>query len=98
MIVEENANASQSTINIKKLTSQQIKKFKANNLIYSMLNKNYKRIAQRIKIVNSAIRTSTKQYISSNEFVSSTRKIIQMLVACYKLDQSKIIKRIHEQC
>jgi hypothetical protein len=97
MIVEKSADASRSIISIKELTSQQIKKFKADDLMYNMLNKNYERIAQRIKIVNNAIRTSTKQYISSNEFVSSKRKVIQMLAARYKLDQSKIIEQIHEQ-
>jgi hypothetical protein len=97
MIVEESANASRSTISIKELTSQQVKEFKADDLMYSMLNKNYERIAQRIKTVNSAIRTSAKQYISSNEFVSPTRKMIQMLAARYKLNQSKIIEQIHEQ-
>jgi hypothetical protein len=97
MIVEENADASQSTVSIKELTSQQIKVFKTDDLMYSMLNKNYERIAQRIKTVNKAICTSAKQYIPSNEFASSTRKVIQMLAVRYKLDQSKIIEQIHEQ-
>jgi hypothetical protein len=97
MIIEEDADASRSTVSIKELTSQQVKEFKADDLMYSMLNKNYERIAQKIKTVNNAIRTSAKQYISSNEFASSARKVIQMLAVRYKLDQSKIIEQIHEQ-
>jgi hypothetical protein len=97
MIVEKNADASRSAINRKKLTSEQQKKYKANCAEYNMLNRHHERITHRLKTVQSAIRTSTKQYIFSNEFVSSSRKMIQMLAARYKLDQSKIIEQIHEQ-
>jgi hypothetical protein len=97
MIVEKSADASRSTINKRELTSEQQKKYKANYVEYNMLNKHHERITQKLKIVQNAIRTSAKQYIFSNKFVSSSRKMIQMLTARYKLNQSKIIERIHEQ-
>jgi hypothetical protein len=93
MIVEENASASRSTVSIKEFTSQQVKEFKADDLMYSMLNKNYERITQRIKTVNNAIRTSAKQYISSNEFVSSTRKMIQMLAVAISFISRKLLSK-----
>jgi hypothetical protein len=72
-------------------------KSKANCVEYNILNKHHEKITQKLKIVQNAIRTSTKQYILSNEFVSLSRKMIQILAARYKLDQSKIIEQIHEQ-
>jgi hypothetical protein len=97
MMIEEDVEASRYAISKKELTSKQQKKYKANCFEYNMLNRHHKRITQRLKIVQNAIRTSAKQYIISNEFVSSSRKMIQMLAARYKLDQSKIIEQIHEQ-
>jgi hypothetical protein len=97
MIVEKNADASRSAISKKELTFEQQKKYKADCFEYNMLNRHLERITQRLRTVQSAIRTSAKQYIFSNEFVSSSRKMIQMLAARYLLDQSKIIEQIHEQ-
>jgi hypothetical protein len=97
MMIEEDVETSRSTISKKELTSKQQKKYKANCVEYNMLNRHHARITQRLRTVQSAIRTSTKQYIFSNEFVSSSRKMIQMLAVRYKLDQSKIIEQIHEQ-
>jgi hypothetical protein len=97
MIVEESADASRPAISKKELTPEQQKKYKANCSEYSMLNRHHERITQRLRTVQSAIRTSAKQYIPPNEFASPSRKIIQMLAARYKLDQSKIIEQIHEQ-
>jgi hypothetical protein len=97
MRIEEDAETSRSAISKKELTSKQQKKYKANCAEYNMLNRHHERITQRLRTVQSAIRTSAKQYISSNEFVSSSRKLIQMLAVRYKLDQSKIIEQIHEQ-
>jgi hypothetical protein len=92
-----NAESFRSAISKKELTSEQQKKYKANCAEYSMLDKHYERITQKLRTVNNVVRTSARQYIPSNEFVSSSRKIIQMLAVRYKLDQSKIIEQIHEQ-
>jgi transposase-like protein len=97
MIVEKSADASRSAISKKELTFEQQKKYKANCSEYSMLNRHHERITQKLRTVQSAIRTSAKQYIPSNKFASSSRKIIQMLAARYKLNQSKIIDQMHEQ-
>jgi hypothetical protein len=97
MMIEEDVEASRSAINKKELILEQQKKYKANCVEYDMLNRHHEKITQRLKIVRSAIRTSAKQYIFSNKFVSSSRKMIQMLAVRYKLDQSKIIEQIHEQ-
>jgi hypothetical protein len=97
MIVEKNADAFRSTISEKELTFKLQKKYKADCFEYNMLNRHHERITQRLKTVQSAIRTSAKQYIFSNKFVSSSRRMTQMLAVRYKLDQSKIIEQIHEQ-
>jgi hypothetical protein len=86
-----------SASSLKELFAEQKKKYKANNIEYDMLDKQFERITQRLRTINNAIRTSARQYIFSNELRSSTRKIIQLLAARYKLDQSKIIEQIHEQ-
>ncbi len=86
-----------SASSLKELFVEQKKEYKANNIEYDMLDKQFKRITQRLRTVNNVIRTSVLQYISSNELRSSTRKIIQLLAVRYKLDQSKIIEQIHEQ-
>jgi 3-methyladenine DNA glycosylase AlkD len=86
MMIEEDVEASRSAISKKELTFKQQKKYKANCFEYNMLNRHHERITQRLRTVQSAIRTSAKQYIFSNKFVSSSRKMIQMLAARYKLD------------
>jgi hypothetical protein len=97
MMIEEDAETSRSVISKKELTSKQQKKYKADCSEYDMLNRHHERITQKLRTVQSAIRTLAKQYILSNEFVSPSRKMIQMLAARCKLDQSKIIEQIHEQ-
>jgi hypothetical protein len=62
-----------------------------------MRDKYRKRITQEITVVDNAIKLSARQYISSNEIESSTRKIIQTLTSRYKLTQAKIVKQMHEQ-
>jgi predicted transglutaminase-like protease len=60
-MIKEDADASRSAINKKELTLEQQKKYKANCVDYDMLNRHHEKITQRLKIVQSAIRTSTKQ-------------------------------------
>ncbi len=81
-----------SISSLKQLSVVQKKKHKSNVLKFNLLNKQYERTIQKLRIVNNIIKTSARQYISSNELISSTRKIIQLLAAYYKLDQSKIIE------
>jgi hypothetical protein len=66
-------------------------------LEYNMLKKLYEQTTRELKTINNAIRTSAQQYISSNELRSFARKIIQLLAARYKLDQSKMIQQIYAQ-
>jgi uncharacterized membrane protein YgaE (UPF0421/DUF939 family) len=86
-----------SASNLKQLSVEQKKEHKSNVLKFNLLNKQYERTIQELRIVNNAIRTSARQYIPSNELRSPARKIIQLLAARYKLDQSKITEQIHEQ-
>jgi hypothetical protein len=97
MMIKKDVETSQSTISKKEFTSKQQRKYKANCVEYNMLNRYHEKITQKLRIVQNAIRTSTKQYMFLNQFVSSSRKMIQMLAARYKLNQSKIIEQIHEQ-
>jgi hypothetical protein len=76
MMIEEDVEISRSIINKKELTSEQQKKYKANCVEYNMLDRHHERIIQKLRIVQNAIRMSAKQYIFSNEFVSSSRKTI----------------------
>jgi hypothetical protein len=96
-LVMKEGGAARSAINLKELTAAQREEYKADMLEYNMLEKLYERTTRGLQTIDNAIRTSAKQYISPNELGSPARKIIQLLAARYKLDQSKIIQQIHEQ-
>jgi hypothetical protein len=84
-------------VSLKELTAEQREEYKADMLEYNMLEKLYERTTRGLQTIDNAIRTSAKQYIPPNELGSPARKIIQLLAARYKLDQSKIIQQIHVQ-
>ncbi len=71
---------------LKEFLLEQKKKHKANCLKFNLLNKQHEKIIQRLKTINNAIKLFTCQYISSNELVSSTRKIIRSI---YNLNQKR---------
>jgi RNA polymerase-interacting CarD/CdnL/TRCF family regulator len=96
-MMKKSADTTQSAINLKELTAAQREEYKADMLEYNMLEKFYERTTRELQIINNAIKTSAQQYISSNELRSFARKIIKLLAARYKLDQSKIIQQIHKQ-
>jgi hypothetical protein len=89
-------NEARSAVNLKELIVAQREEYKADMLEYNMLKKLYERTIRELQTIDNAIRTSAQQYISSNELRSSARKIIKLLAARYKLNQSKIIQQIHE--
>jgi hypothetical protein len=95
--MKEGAGTARSAINLKELIVVQREEYKADMLEYNMLEKLYERTTRELQTIDNAIRTSAQQYISSNELRSFARKIIKLLAARYKLDQSKIIQQIHEQ-
>jgi hypothetical protein len=90
-------SAARSAVNLKELTAVQRKEYKADMLEYNMLEKLYERTIRELQTIDNAIRTSAQQYIPPNELRSPARKIIKLLAARYKLNQSKIIQQIHEQ-
>jgi hypothetical protein len=91
------SNTARSALNFKKLIAVQREEYKADILEYNMLEKLYERTIRELQTINNAIRTSAQQYILFNELRSFARKIIKLLAARYKLNQSKIIQQIHEQ-
>ncbi len=90
-------NATRSAVSLKKLIAVQREEYKADMLEYNMLEKLYERTIRELQTIDNAIRTSAQQYILFNELRSFARKIIKLLAARYKLNQSKIIQQIHEQ-
>ncbi len=56
-----------------------------------------RRAERDIQIVHQILKTSTRQYISSNEMRSSIREIIQALVDRYKQSNIKIVELLHDQ-
>ncbi len=86
-----------SALNLKELTDQQRKEYKADVLEYQMLSKFTEKILQDIRNVSTAVKTSARQYILSHEMSSSVRQIIQTLTARYKLSNQKIVEQIHAQ-
>ncbi len=97
LIMKKSAGTTRSAINLKELIAVQREEYKADMLEYNMLEKLYERTIRELQTIDNAIRTSAQQYISSNKLRSSARKIIKLLAARYKLNQSKIIQQIHEQ-
>jgi hypothetical protein len=95
--MRESVDTARSAFILKELIVAQRKEYKADMLEYNMLEKLYERTTRELQTIDNAIRTSTQQYISSNELRSLARKIIKLLAVRYKLDQSKIIQQIHEQ-
>jgi hypothetical protein len=79
------------------LSDNQRKFYKADLLDYQIWDKYSNKITHEIKMIDDAIKLSARQYISSNEIASSTRKILQTLISRYKLTDVKMIKQIHEQ-
>ncbi len=96
-MLETIAEITRSALNLKELSDKQKKEYKSNLLEYDMLDKHYEQISQDLKTINQVIKTSARQYILSNEFDSSTRRIIQLFAIKYKLDQSKITQQIYTQ-
>ncbi len=94
---EADAETTRSALNLKELTDQQRKEYKADVLEYQMLSKFTEKILQGIRNVSTAVKTSARQYISSHEMSSSVRQIIQTLTARYKLSNQKIVEQIHAQ-
>jgi phage gp36-like protein len=89
------AESGRSALNLKELTDQQRKEYKADVLEYQMLSKFTEEILQGIRNVSTAVKTSARQYILPHEMSSSVRQIIQTLTARYKLSNQKIVEQIH---
>jgi hypothetical protein len=84
-------------LNLKELSDQQRKEYKADVLEYQMLSKFTEEILQGIRNISTAVKTSARQYIPPHEMSSSVRQIIQTLAARYKLSNQKIVEQIHAQ-
>jgi phage gp36-like protein len=96
-VVEPDAGTTRPALNLKELTDQQRKEYKADVLEYQMLSKFTEKILQGIRNVSTAVKTSARQYIPPHEMSSSVRQIIQTLTARYKLSNQKIVEQIHAQ-
>jgi hypothetical protein len=79
------------------LTTEQKKSLKMKMNISQMTEKQMKKIAQSIRIVDNVVKLSARQYIPSSEIVSPIRQIIQILTSRYKKSEAKIVKQLHEQ-
>jgi flavorubredoxin len=79
------------------LTTEQKKSLKIKINLYQMTEKQMKKIAQGIRIVDNVVKLSARQYIPSSEIVSLIRQIIQILVSRYKKSEAKIVEQLHEQ-
>ncbi len=62
-----------------------------------MREKLIKRIERNIQTIHFAVKTTTRQYIFSNEMRSSIKQILQTLVDRYKQSNVKIVELLHEQ-
>ena len=71
-------------------SSDQKKSYKMNIIVFQMKKKTNDRIAHKIRIVDTAIKTSTHMYIFSESRESSIRKILQLLSIRYKRSDLEI--------
>jgi hypothetical protein len=85
------------TRNIIELTNNQKSNLQQRQSIWSMREKLIERIEQDIQTIYLAVKTSTRQYILSNEMKSSIRQILQTLIDRYKQSSIKIVELLHEQ-
>ncbi len=86
-----------SARSINELTSEQQKNLQQRQFIWSMRKKLMRRTKRSIQIVHQTVKTSARQYISSNEMRSNIRQILQTLVDRYKQSDVKIVELLHDQ-
>jgi hypothetical protein len=100
VITRSNVLANQSirsARSINELIDEQQRNLQQRQFIWSMREKLMRRAKRGIQIVHQAVKTSTRQYISSSEMRSSIREIIQTLADRYKQSNVKIVELLHEQ-
>ena len=79
------------------LSDQQRKTYKMELTTFQMAEKINDRIAQDIRVVNAAIKTSVRTYIPPDRMESSVREILQFLFNKYKRSDDEIIEQLFEQ-
>ena len=80
-----------------KLSLDQKKSYKMNMIVFQIKKKKNDQIAHEIRIVDVAIKISTRMYIFSERMESSIRKILQLLSIRYKRFDRKINLQLHEK-
>ena len=100
----EQSNQNDAFVSVKKsvrtfdeLSSDQKKSYKMNIIAFQMKKKANDQIAHEIRIVDTAIKTSTRMYISSESRKSSVQKILQLLSIRYKRSDLEINTQLHEK-
>jgi hypothetical protein len=91
------SNLIKSTRSINELTENQQKNLHQRQFTWSMREKAVKRIKKEIQIIYQAVKTSARQYISSNKMRSSIKNILKTLQKRYKLSNVKIVEMLHNQ-
>ena len=79
------------------LNDQQKKKYKMKFTTFQMTKKMNDRITHEIRVMNAAIKTFAKIYISSNKMKASVRDIFQFLATKYQRTDDEITKQLFEQ-
>jgi predicted NAD-dependent protein-ADP-ribosyltransferase YbiA (DUF1768 family) len=79
------------------LSTAQKNSLKINIITWKLKEKRITKIAKEMRIVDNAIKTSVRPYISSDEMTSSCRDIIRLLAARYQLTNDQIIEQIQNE-
>ena len=102
--ISEQSNQNDAFVSIKKsvrtfdeFSSNQKKLYKMNIIVFQMKKKTNDRIAHEIRIIDVAIKASTRMYIFSEKIKSSVRKILQLLSIRYKRFDREINLQLHEK-
>ena len=73
------------------------KKYKIELTTFQMSEKFNDRIAQRIRMVDAAIKSSARSYIPPDKLKSSGREILKLLATRYQRSDDEITRQLFEQ-
>ena len=79
------------------LSAEQKEDYEMEISAYKMKDKQVEKVAQGLRIVDNALKSSLRAYIPPNKMASSVREIVKILAARYKRSDDQVIEQLHEQ-
>ena len=102
IIAEKNASLSSHTLvtrpaeDYEKLSNAQQKTYQMKIIVYQMKEKLIKKMTHDMKIINNALKASTRTYIPTTDMNAPIRDVIKALTDRYKRSDAQITQQIFE--